>query len=223
VQLWLKSQVDHVDSLNVAIKAGDRQLLSGTIPQVTLLAKRTIYQGLHLSDVDLTGSNIRVNFNQVLRGKSLQLLEPIMVTGKILLHETDLNASLTAPLLAEAVKSFLLDLLQSGALAETPDDRDLNLQNLQLQLRPDVLTLRADLLSQTGQATEIAIRSGLDLAQPNLLQLKNPQWMPHFKAKRGLPLSDLDGYTFDLGDTQLEEFTITEGSIICIGQLLVRP
>jgi hypothetical protein len=223
VQFWLKSQAEQVEQLHVTIQARDRQLLSGTIPQITLLAQRVIYQGLHLSDIDLTGTNIRVNLPQVLQGKALQLLEPIVVNGKILLHEADLNASLTAPLLAAAVKGFLLDLLRSTNLDATTDSGSLNLQNFQMRLLPAQLVLRADLISQTGKATEIAIRSGLRLSQPNQLQLHNPQWLPHFNAKRGLPLKELDGYPFDLGDTQLAELSIAEGSIVCIGQLLVQP
>jgi LmeA-like phospholipid-binding len=222
IQLWLKSQVDHVEHLQVQIQARDRQLLAGTIPQITLLAQRVIYQGLHLSDVDLTGDNIRVNLKQVLQGKALQLLEPIAVQGTIQLSEADMNTSLAAPLLATAVKLFLLDLLRSGAL-DTPDSPNLDLQNLQLRLMPNQLTLRADLISPTGTATEIAIRSGLRLSQPDRLTLDQPQWLPHFNAKRGLPLQDLDGYAFDLGDTQLSELTIAQGQIVCVGQLRVQP
>ena len=223
IQLWLKSQVEQVEQLDVTINARDRQLLAGTIPQVTLCARRTIYQGLHLSNIDLTGENIRVNLSQVARGKALQLLEPITVTGTISLAEADLNASLAAPLLADAVKLFLLELLKSGALEEADSTEDLNLQNLKMRLVPEVLTLRADLISQTGQATEIAIRSEFKLPQPNQLQLHKPQWIPHFNAKRGLRLKELDGYTFDLGDTNLDAFTIDDGELICKGQLLVRP
>jgi hypothetical protein len=222
IQLWLKSQVEQVEHLEVGIQAGNRQILSGTVPQITLLAQKVIYQGLHLSDVNLTGQNIRVNLGQVLQGKALQLLEPIAVNGKVILLEADLNASLAAPLLADAIKLFLLDLLRSGSL-EAVVGGDLNLQNLQMRLMPTALTLRADLISQTGQATEIALRSGLHLSQPNQLQLQNPQWLPHFNAKRGLPLKELDGYEFDLGDAQLTALTITQGQLECHGQLLVQP
>jgi LmeA-like phospholipid-binding len=222
IQLWLKSQVEQVEHLQVGIQARDRQILSGTIPQITLLAQKVIYQGLHLSDVDLTGRNIRVNLGQVIQGKPLQLLEPIAVNGMVILLEADLNASLAAPLLADAIKLFLLDLLRSGSL-EAVVGGDLNLQNLQMRLMPTALTLRADLISQTGQATEIALRSGLHLSQPNQLQLQNPQWLPHFNAKRGLPLKELDGYEFDLGDAQLTALTITQGQLECHGQLLVQP
>lgn len=223
VQHWLKSQVDRIDQLEVKINARDRQLLSGTIPQLTLAAAGAVYQGLHLSQVDLSGSNIRVNLKQVVQGKPLQLLEPIPVEGTISLTTADLNASLAAPLLADAVKLFLLDLLQSGAIDASTNDPDLNLQNLQVRLSPDQLILRADLISQTQQSTEIALRSGLCLVQPNRLALNQPEWLPHFNAKRGLSLKELEGYTFNLGEAHLSELAIIEGELRIVGKLWVRP
>jgi hypothetical protein len=224
IQLWLRSQVERVETLQVEITARDRQLLSGAIPQVKLLAQQAIYQGLHLSDVDLIGCDIQINLGQVVRGKPLKLLHPIAIQGRVTLREADLNASLQTPLLADAIKQFLLDLLRSGAVDALEESSNLNLQNLQMRLLPELLNLRADLLSTSGQMTEIALRTGLKLAQPNQLQLFQPQWLPHANAKRGLALRELDGYAFDLGrDTDLAEVTISQGAIVCAGRLMVQP
>jgi hypothetical protein len=224
IQLWLRSQVEQVETLQVEIAAKDRQLLAGTIPQVKLLAQQAVYQGLHLSDVDLMGRDIQINLGQVVRGKPLKLLQPIAIQGRVLLRESDLNASLQAPLLANAVKQFLLDLLRSGAVDGVQESVNLNLQNLQMRLLPDLLHLRADLLSVSGQVTEIALRTGFKLAQPNQLQLIQPQWLPHANARRGLTLRELEGYGFDLGpDTDLDEVTIEAGAIVCAGRLVVQP
>jgi hypothetical protein len=223
IQLWLRSQVEQVETLQVNITAGDRQILSGTIPQVHLLAQRAVYQGLHLSHVDLLGQNIRVNLGQVLRGKALELLEPIAVTGQIDLLADDLNASLTAPLLADAIRLFLQDLLRSSDVLEQDPNESLNLENLQIRLIPDALRLRADLRSRSGKTTEIALQSGLQLAAPNRLALHKPQWLPHANATRGLPLHDLNGYSFDLGETTLEHLAIDEQQITCQGKLWIQP
>jgi LmeA-like phospholipid-binding len=224
IQLWLRSQVDQVESLNVEIAAGNRQLLSGVIPQVKLTAQQAVYQGLHLSDVELTGEQIRINLGQVARGKALKLLQPIAIQGKVILREADLNASLQAPLLATAIKQFLAELLRSGPIDLGTDAPTLNLQNLQMRLAAERLSLRADLISVSGQATEIALRTGLRLTQPNQLQLTQTQWLPHATAKRGLALKELEGYAFDLGpDTDLQEFTIAPVAIICAGRLMVQP
>lgn len=223
VRLWLRSQVEQVEVLHVQIESGDRQILSGCIPKIDLSAKNAIYQGLALSQIQLTGQNIRVNAGQVVRGKPLRLLEPIAIRGSVLLEAGDLNSSLNAPLLKAGVTEFLQTLLKSGA-AGVSSDRDLNLQNLSIQLRSNLVVLGADLISDSGTATPIAIRTGFNLAAPNLLKLVNPQWLPHATAKRGLPLSDLDGYTFNLGDeTEIQELTIEPEKVTCVGKLLVLP
>jgi LmeA-like phospholipid-binding len=222
IQFWLRGQVESVEVLELTIAAGNRQILSGTIPAISLSSQQVIYQGLHLSEVALTGQNIRVNLSQILRGKALQLLEPIAIQGRATLHEADLNASLEAPLLANAIQQFLGELTRSSGMGSSTSD--LNLQNIKMRLLPAQINMRADLLSASGTATEIAIRTGLRLTQPNQLQLHKPQLLLNANAKRGLPLKDLDGYSFDLGtDTNLSEVTIATGSIICAGQLLVQP
>lgn len=223
IRLWLRSQVEQVEALQVEITAGDRQILSGYIQQLKISATNAVYQGLALSQIQLTGQNIRVNAGQIVRGKPLRLLEPIRIQGSVLLGEADLNASLKAPLLKAGVTEFLMTLLQSGA-AGISSDRALNLQNLTIQLRSQLVVLGATLVSDSGNETPIAIRTGFALAAPNLLKLVNPQWLPHATAKRGLPLSDLDGYTFDLGDeTEIHELAIDPEKVTCQGKLSVLP
>ncbi|MCU0547706.1 MAG: DUF2993 domain-containing protein [Leptolyngbya sp. Prado105] len=223
VRLWLRSQVEQVEDLQVQIESGDRQILSGCIPQIALSAKNAIYQGLALSQIQLTGQNIRVNAGQIVRGKPLRLLEPIAIQGSVFLEAADLNTSLNAPLLRAGVIEFLQTLLKSGA-AGMSSNRELNLQNLTIQLRANLVVLGADLISDSGNQTPIAIRTGFDLAAPNLLKLVSPQWLPHANAKRGLPLSDLDGYLFDLGsETEIYELTIAPEKVTCVGKLMVLP
>lgn len=81
IKLYLRSQVDQVEGLEIKIKGGDSQILRGHIPEVSLMAQRAIYQGLFLSQVQVTGENIKINLGQVLKGKALRLLEPIFIAG----------------------------------------------------------------------------------------------------------------------------------------------
>lgn len=222
MRLWVRSQVEHVDELQIDLQAGDREILSGYIQQVALSAQNAVYQGLTLSEIRLVGQNIRVNLGQVVRGKPLRILEPIPIQGSARLVESDLNASLNAPLLKSGVTEFLLTLLQSGApeLGKT----DLNLQNLQIKLQERYVVIGATIISTSGNETPIAIRTGFKLASPNLLALVDPQWLPHFNAKRGLAIADLNGYTFNLGDeTEIQALTLTQGQVACEGKLLVQP
>ncbi|MBD2461113.1 DUF2993 domain-containing protein [Oscillatoria sp. FACHB-1407] len=225
IQFWLRSQVEHVETLHCQIEGGDRQILSGYIPKVAIAAERAVYQGLHLSQIHLTGSNIRVNLGQVIRGKPLRLMEVVPVEGDVVMHQDDLNTSLEAPLLANAVTEFLAGLVKSLPTSEElPDDAVLRLHNPQIRLANQHLTLIADLLSSEGQATAIAIRTGLQLADGQTLQLDRPCWLPHPNANRGLPLSDLQGFQINLGsDVDLRSIQIEDNQLRCQGRINIIP
>lgn len=134
VKLWLRSQLDHVEALEVEIEAADRQLLSGSLSQVIASANSAVYKGLHFSHVRVTAQAIQTNLGQVLRGKPFRLLVPFPVSGTVTLSEADLNASLHAPLLGNAVSDFLLGLLQ-GKIADGSGDTTAELQNIQVKLQ----------------------------------------------------------------------------------------
>lgn len=225
VRLWLRSQLEQAEDLQLKIEAGDRQLLSGAISRVSISARHAVYRGLHLSQVDLTGEQIRTNLRQVLRGKPFRLLEAFPVAGQVLLQEADLNTSLQAPLLANAVIDFLLTLLKSDLEADNSiTDGQLTLQDPQVVLNSGQLTLIANLLSASGKTTPVVIRTGLRVENGHKLMLDRPQWLPHAKARQGLPLQDLDGFTIDLGpQVCLEALTLEAGQIVCRGQIWVTP
>lgn len=228
LRLWARSQLEQAADLHLQIEAGDRQLLSGTVPRLTVSAAAVVYRGLHFSQVELVGSQIQTNLRQVLRGKALRLLEAFPIAGQVLLSEADLNRSLQAPLLATAVTNFLLTLLAAdlGAQAEDAptEAQSLVLQDPQVKLGEGQLTLTASLRSISGKLTPIAIRTGLRVENGRELKLDRPHWLPHATARQGLPLSDLDGFTIDLGaQVGLEQLTLTAGQLVCCGQIWVTP
>ncbi|MEB3335911.1 MAG: DUF2993 domain-containing protein, partial [Leptolyngbyaceae bacterium] len=226
VGLWLRSQVEHVEALQVKIESGDRQILSGNIQRVFASADRAIYQGLHLSHIQVAGENIRLNLGQVLKGKPVQLLEPIFIETELSLQESDLNASLQAPLLAQAVTDLVATLLTTG-LGDMQDElplssQSINLTNLQILVGVDQLTLSAGLISTSGTTTPFVIRTGLRLASGHELQFEHPQWLTSLTAKRGLPLKDLDGFKLDLGsDVEIQTLSLVQGQLSCRGRIKV--
>jgi hypothetical protein len=183
---------------------------------------------LHFSQVDLVGEQIRTNLRQVLRGKALRLLEAFPIAGRVLLSEAALNRSLQAPLLANAVTDFLLTLLQSDLGQQDgemqPNCQPLVLQDPQVKLGDGQLTLVASLRSSSGKLTPVVIRTNLQVENGRVLKLDRPQWLPHANARQGLPLSDLDGFTIDLGaQVCLEQLTLALGQLVCYGQIWVTP
>lgn len=228
VRLWLRSQVEHVEDLQFHIDGGDRQLLSGLVPRVTVAARNAIYQGLYLSRVQLMARGIKVNFGQILRGRSLRLERTVPVQGELVLFQQDLNASLESPLLAGAVTDLLTDLLKAGAAPELVDPSEQQpvvLDNLRARIEPDLLSLRADIISaRQGTATPFVIRTGLRVSNGRELCLVRPEWLPTPQAKRGFALDDLDGYSLNLGtDVEIQELLLQDGRLICRGKINVVP
>lgn len=148
VQLWLRSQVDAVETLQFKLMGRDRQILRGHIPTVSIAADGAIYQGLHLSQIQLEGVNIRFNLTQVFKGKPLRLLEPIPVTGQLILRESDLQASLSAPLLSNALTELLNTFINSyNQPDQSPpmDESQINWQ--QITIDGQQLTLKGTVIS----------------------------------------------------------------------------
>jgi LmeA-like phospholipid-binding len=98
LQLWLRSQLESAQELQVKISGSDRQLWQGIIPLAEVKGKGIMYQGLHLTQISLTASEIELNIRQVLKGESLKLLEAIAVSLDLNLSATDLHYCLAAPL-----------------------------------------------------------------------------------------------------------------------------
>lgn len=224
LQLWLRSQVQQVSNLEVKISGSDRQMLTGHIERVSISATCVVYQGLHLSQLQLVGENIRINLGQVLRGQPLRLLEPVPMFGQLLLQESDLNASLRAPMLATALTEFLVTLLKSssdsGLSALVRSEQQLRWQNPQIKIKSEQLTLSATLVPTTGNSTSLTIHTGLQLASSHELQLNHTQ----IETQQGLVLNTRDNLKLDLGlEVAIDELKLTPGQLICRGRINIIP
>jgi hypothetical protein len=221
LRFWLRSQVDATEELQVRIEGSNRQILSGYIPHVFLKGIRAVYQGIHLTQVQLEGENIRINIGQVLKGKPLQLLEPVRVTGEVRLEETDLNASLSSCLLSNAFTELLLTLLElSGQPQPNSILEKYYLSWEKITLNTDKLTLSGTLTDAEGNVQPITFRAGLELVNRQTLRLHPIQIeiLPQL-----FPIA-LREFQVDLGtDVELEKLSLEVGQLLCSGCLTVRP
>jgi hypothetical protein len=220
VKLWLRSQLDQVEALELEIEAGDRQLLSGSLSQVIASANTAIYKGLHFSRVRVTAQAIQTNLGQVLRGKPFRLLVPFPVNGTVTLSAADLNSSLHAPLLGNAVSDFLLGLLRNKTTSGL-DNTAAELHNIQVTLQEGGLMFHATLV-QDNQHYPLMVQTQLGLEGGDRLRLDRF----HCQLRSGeRSLVDLPtSFTFDLGsEVCLEELTIHPENIICRGRITVIP
>ncbi len=215
IVLWLRSQVESVEQLEVEINAGNRTLLKGEIPQVTLKAAHGVYQGLYLSHIYLVASKIQANLRQMIQGKPLQLLQPIAVRCQLGLSQTDLNHSLSAPLFRQALGDTLLPWLQS-------QDSLQGIQNLQTQkitLMEHYIILEGT-LTTSHKTLSFQLQTQLEPLTPQTLRLTHPL-LNILPAESSTPLEDL---SLDLGsDVEISNLILASEQLTLQGQIQVNP
>ena len=208
VKLWLRSQVESAAEISVSLDGRDREILTGRLPMARVAARGAVYQGLHLSAIDLVATEIAVNLSQVVRGKPLRLLQPIPVAADLRLSALDLAASLAAPLLAPALADFLRPLLAHWG-------RPVQFDRPQASLESGALVLAGVIEDRPVQ-----LRLGLELASPQQLLLRDPCW----RDGSGTWLGQADSVALPLGeDVMIETLSIEPDHLRCAGQITVRP
>lgn len=232
IRFWLQTQLDHVEELGFHLQGRDREILSGHIPEVLLTAQKAIYQGLHLSQVDLKASSIRINLGQVIRRQPLRLLAPFPVSGEVCVTETDLNASLQSPLLGEGIYEFLRLIAKSqpqavglaSILQQLPARTVLPYYQPQASIKPNhvLLTLTPGdgyTVPAIAIATDLIIRDGHHLC------LENPQWLSGQEGDlAAIVLDSLQGFEIDLGpDVTITSCQIQTQQLLLKGTLRVLP
>jgi hypothetical protein len=218
LRLWLRSQVQGVESLEVDIQGQDRQILKGYVPRVSLSAEQAVYQGLRLGRALLRGENIRINIGQVIKGKPLQLLELIQVAGEVRLSEEDLQASLASELFQNALGELLTALLEQKGLANGADaSRRYRVHWQNLTLGEETFSLEGALSAGEQTPQPLFLRARLSLVDAKTLRLAQVE----LQGCLDFALEDL---TVDLGeDAEIEALALTAQELSCLGRLLIRP
>lgn len=219
VQLWLRSQLLHVGSLQVKIEGSDRQLLKGSIPRVSLLARDAIYQGLHLTEVKATAKDININLGQVLRGKPLRILAPFPISCELQLLEADLNASFNSPILTNALIDFLRPILPLEELSANMIS-PINLKEPRTVIAPGKLTLLATISSPNCSPISLLMGTAIELTSPRelLFQILEGKLS---STENNLPAKNIN---IDLGsEVEIEQLTLTSERLFVKGQLTVQP
>jgi LmeA-like phospholipid-binding len=212
---WLRTQVSAVESLDIQISAGDRQILTGTIPHVSILATATVYRGISLQKINLLAEQIEVNLGQMMRGKPFRLLQPLLVEATATIGEADLLSSLTAPMLARAVN----DLVGQAIGLPTGDlPADWTIEWQQAQMQTGQLTIRG-FIQQGGQTIPLTVAAAVTLLAGHIIKLAPLTVDCPLIAERHCP-----DYAIDLGhEVNLSQMEIGIGELLCAGQIKIRP
>ncbi len=218
VKLYLRSQVEQAEDLQLKILGKNQQILQGYIPQILLSCSCTVYQGLYLRQIELNGSNISFNLAEVMRKKPLKLLEPVMVEIQLRLDAADLQASLNSPLL----QSGLSDLWQM-VLSIQQIDASSVLANLAIEWQS--IAIANEGLNLTGRyqdalgEQEFALSTGINLPDSHTLCLS-----PLKIIDQSFAFAEIHNeLKIDLGtNVALEQLVIESEQIICSGKIKIH-
>jgi len=215
VKLYLRSQVERVEALQIEIEGKNKQILQGYIPQVFLSCDRAIYQGLHLSQIQLKGTDIAINLPEVIKKQPLKLIEPIFVEIQLRLDAEDLQASLKSDLLQSGLNDLWQQILAeqnfSDLAAAKVEWQHIAIADRQLNLTGSY--------QDSGTAHQLALSIKIELANDHTLCLS-----PLNVTSESQSNSSLDSrLEIDLGtDIDIAKLKIEFEQIVCAGNIKVN-
>ncbi len=213
IKLWLRTQVSNIEQLQIDIQSSDRQIISGCIPSVSIVASCAVYQGLHLSFVDLVAKNIRINIGSVLKGEQLRLLETVPVEGELSQLSEDLSASLSSTLLSTALNEVLVKLLPE----HKENSKSTSWQKVTIK---DGRLFISAIWEQENNPQPLDICIGLKLLSPHELHIAPIYITSNTKTL----LESSDGEYIDLGsDIEIQDLDLRNGRIVFRGRINVKP
>ena len=204
LEFWLRSQVSGISQLEVEIQASDKQLLSGCIPRVLIFALHAIYQGIHLTQIELIAENIQIDIRSILKGQPLRLSEMVPVFGELIVEEEALNASLSSDLLSRALNEVLHKLL--------PED---SRKTKQIIWRNTCIEEKKIILAATQELQidpqPLEVRFGLNLYSGNELQIYPITIQDNTK----IYVESDEVYKLYLGsDVDIQELVVVPGKVV---------
>lgn len=222
VKLWLKSQVEKAEKLEVEIASGNRQILGGYLPSVAVASDYVVYQGLNLHQVRLRGSNLRINFSQVIKGEALKLLEPVALKGNVTIEEADLKASLSSPLLVSGLTDLLCQILTTNHI-DNPRQKlsYYSLNWYEISLKKEKIIVKGTIQNYHSQKiNKINIYTRLTLANSHTLEL----FPLHIEGLSDLFTLKVDRLLMDLGsEVFIEQLSLEPEKLVFVGGLTIMP
>lgn len=212
VKLYLRSQVDCAEYLEVNIIGANKQILTGYIPQVFLSCSHAVYQGLYFSQVELRGADIAFNLPEVLKRQPLKLTEPVFVDLEVKLSAADLQASVNSPLLQSGIKDLwrMIATQQGGSTNSVIEWITIAIANQKLNL--------TGVYQDAAGIGQLSLSTGISLADSHTLCLSP------LKIVNASSTDKIDNeLKIDLGtDVAIEQLVIESEQILCAGKIRIN-
>ncbi len=217
IKLWLKSQVSAIQDLEIAILSENKQILQGNISQVLIKATHAVYQDLHLSRLEIDGTNIRFDLSKVIKQKSFRLQELIKVELEIYLSASDLQHSCNSKILSSALTEIWCHFLKQSRSQNFCLNENYQWKNLSILESGIVIQ---GYFKRQDHLDCLKLKTQVELGDPHTLLLTPKEII----TSEDLPIITNETLTFDLGeDVKINFLEITEEQISLQGEITIYP
>lgn len=207
LQVWVRSQVQQVDDLQVTVSGPDSEVVNGRIRTIDITGRNVLYEGIPARTVNLRGTDIRLDTTGALRGGGLRLTQPVRADLALSFSEQDVNTYLASPTFQEQIRDLRVQLpSQLGGDGFT--QVRLEIQNPRVRLQQGRMDLAAVLRIGQGEPAPIRVSTGIEVASPRQLRLTNARLVP--EQGESTPIESLSGLLIELG----EEVEVREVGIL---------
>ena len=212
VKLYLRSQVERAEYLKVNIIGGNKQILTGYIPQIFLSCSHAVYQGLYLSQVELRGADIAFNLPEVLKRQPLKLTEAVFVDLKVKLSAADLQASINSSLLQSGIGDLWKMIATQQGISN-----NLVIGWITIAIANQELHLTG-IYKDTAGIGQLSLSTGISLSDSHTLCLS-----PLKITNKSLTDEIENEFKIDLGtDIAIEQLVIEPEQILCAGKIRIN-
>jgi hypothetical protein len=149
LQLWLRSQCEAIDHLELELLGSARELLRGRLAGVRVRATGVTYRQLTMASVELTSTPLELQLGPLWRGRTPALQQPFRINGTARFDGDGLTRSLAGEPWRQLGDQLIRQLVERGstdAEAGTPADGAAAATSTSLQavqLEGETLTLLA--------------------------------------------------------------------------------
>ncbi len=219
LKFWVRSQLQDIETLNIEIHGGDRNILRGKIETVFLQAEKANYQGIYINHALVKTEEIAVNLGGILRGKPLKLLHPILAEGELKLQKNDLQKSIKSELLTQGLIDLVALLLEHKAIEnhhQILEEYSFNWQDI--TLFSDKFIITGIIENKKAEKNTIIITADLSLKNDHTL-LFNPVEIQGILSSE---IMVIDSFEVDLGnEVAIESLIINEQELFCQGKIKI--
>ncbi|BAC90277.1 LmeA family phospholipid-binding protein [Gloeobacter violaceus] len=220
LEAWIRTQVQQVDDLRVAVSGPDSEVAGGRIQSIEISGRNIVYEGIPARSLAMRGSDIRLDTRGSLAGGGLRLEKSVLADLALRLSEQDINTYLASRAFQDQVRDLKITLpAQFGGDGTT--QIPLEIRNPRVRLLADRLEVQAVVRLENGEPAALRLASGVAVASPRELRLVEPRIVS--ENGQSAPLEALVNLPILLGpEVEVRRVSLTPGMLVLEGSYRIE-